>query len=102
GGVVPECAVSVGLRTATIGRSARGRAFVGPLVEGVIDDGTVNPTQVSNMQADWERFQTDLAANSPSFGQFVASYKLALGFLVTSYSVKPYVATQRRRLVRTR
>lgn len=102
GGVVPEAACSVGFRTNTIGRSARGRAYVGPLVEGVIDGGQINPTQVNNTQDAWVAFGAAIQGLSPAIAHSVASYKLATAYVVSSYSTKAYVATQRRRLVRTR
>ena len=102
GQAVPECAVSVGLKTAMRGRSFRGRVFVGPLSEGQITDGQVESAGLATMQAGWEQFLTDLGANSPAMQLVVASYLLEEANQVTSISAKSYVATQRRRLVRTR
>ena len=102
GGIVPESAMSVGFRTATRGRSARGRAYVGPCVEGVIDSGDFAAGYADDVTAAWAAFQTDLGGNSPAMQHVVASYLLSTAYDITSYNAKPYVATQRRRLVRTR
>jgi hypothetical protein len=99
---VPEAACSVGLKTVARGRSKRGRVFVGPVPEGYIDDGTLDVASVAAMQTAWTSFLTALSGRPVPANLVVASYLTATALTVSTINVKPYVATQRRRLVRTR
>jgi hypothetical protein len=68
----------------------------------VIDSGDFAAGYADDVTAAWSTFQTDLGGNSPAMQHVVASYLLSEAYDITSYNAKPYVATQRRRLVRTR
>lgn len=98
---LPGNACVVTLQTLGIGRRRRGRMFLGPVTEGQVSFGTLNPTTVAAVQADFDTLLTALIADDL---QPVVASQVGSGLFtaVEHYRVNGYVATQRQRLVRLR
>lgn len=100
----PNCAVLVHKRTARGGRRGRGRLFIPWFVdETVVDEtGTIQATWLGNLQTAMDAFLTGLsAAGLPMqilHGEGISQEGTPNE--VTSLTVDPIIATQRRRLLR--
>jgi hypothetical protein len=102
GDVIPNMCAIVSMRTAQRGPRGRGRQYVGPIVETVQNDGSLDGTIRANMLTAWEDFQSNLEAGDPPLSLCIASYKHADFHSVTNITVDPIVGTQRRRLAQLR
>ena len=99
GDFVPQVAAIVKCITGKRGRSYRGRIFLPWIAEAQMGDGGLNGTSRATCTAAWREFLADMQGNG--FVPVVASYKLATAEPILDMAVEGFVATQRRRLVRT-
>jgi hypothetical protein len=92
----PQLAIVVSWKTALVGRSYRGRTYLGPLPTGIVSaTGTIAPAVQAGVQADATNLRTNLA--TASFPLSVWSRVHNNFQHVTGNHVGPYVDTQRRR-----
>lgn len=94
-----EAAAVVKLTTALRGREHRGRSFIGPLTEGSVAAGALDPGTRSGLETAFQDWQAAVEANIGG-NLKVASYKLSTAENVVSATVGPFQRTQRRRLQR--
>src|SRR3954451_12387594 len=66
GDMVPNCAQVVSFHTTQRGPRGRGRAYIGPVTEGNITNGSFTDTFTGGVVSQWETFIGELAALSPS------------------------------------
>lgn len=97
GQMMPQVAALVSLRTTTRGPRGRGRQYVGPIVEQAQLDGQMDPATRANLETAWEDYQEALQALDPVWELVIASYAHAEANSVSSITVDPITATQRRR-----
>lgn len=97
GEMSPATAAVVSFHTARRGARGRGRMYVGPCVEGVINNGVLDSTVASTMVTAWGDFITSLPTQTPQLSLVVASYAHADQHAVVSHRVDFLVGTQRRR-----
>ena len=83
------------MHTALRGRSARGRAFIGPCGESGVNNGFIGGTAASDMAVAWQTFGTNLFVDGAE--HVVASYKNSTALTVTNYSVRNALGTMRLR-----
>jgi hypothetical protein len=96
GDYVPQVAAVVRIRTDTRGRSARGRIYLGPLSESVINGGQMSSVSAGDVTAAWEAFSNDIITAGPlQLG--VASYLRRAFYGATNIGCVQHTATQRRR-----
>jgi hypothetical protein len=95
GGLVPQVAAVLSLRTIQRGARGRGRLYMGPVGETDIDAGLLDSNKVDDVLAAWDQVEASLASNSMSLG--VASYVHADVHGVSSISMRSQAGTQRRR-----
>lgn len=91
----PQVACVVSLHTALRGRSARGRAFVGPVAEAATANGFLTPAQLAIIAPAWATFGSAMVVASSE--QVVASYKLSSALTVINWSVRNACGTMRLR-----
>lgn len=91
----PAVAACVSLHTAARGPANRGRVFLGPIAEASQNNGLQVSVDRTGMETAWNAFAAAWIGDSMEF--VVASYKHATALTVTSCSVRPALATQRRR-----
>lgn len=98
GDLLWEGAAVVTHQTALAGRRYRGRTFVGPIGEGAQASGQIGSDYVTDMTAAWNAWRADMA--DADFNFVVASQK-AGGHVedVVNSIARPYLATQRQRLI---
>lgn len=99
---VPEAAAVVQFHTALRGPAHRGRMFIGPLAEASIANGFLVGDTQGDLAAAWNDYWQVLLGLTPTIGLVVASYELEEATNLSSITVAPGVATQRRRLLQTR
>lgn len=100
---VPQVSAIVKLSTGDRGRSKRGRIFLPFIAESSIANGVLDSTQAAAMQTEWNDFQDDLGAGTPSCLLVVASYKLGTATTaIEPIQVEGILGTQRRRQGRLR
>lgn len=97
GDMLPSTAVVVSIRSAHRGASGRGRLYVGPTTESVVQDGLVDSDNTDAMLTAWQAIALDLSNNATSIALGVASYKNAAFYPYTGFKVPEVAATQRRR-----
>jgi hypothetical protein len=97
---IPQVAGLVKLRTATRGRSHRGRVFLPWVAEDVTDKGFISTTVQGNIQDAWQDFITVMSAFA--YPMVVASYRLHTAAAVTEVVAEAATGTQRRRQTRNR
>jgi hypothetical protein len=90
-------ALVVTLRTATRGRSFRGRVYTGPYCQDANVGGVPTAATVTGIATQWNRFATITLPGS-GVALVVASYHLALATDVTACTADSRWDTQRRRL----
>lgn len=96
GDYVPQVAAVLRIRTATRGRSARGRLFLGPVAESKTSNGQIAGGVPGLMSDSWDAFVNALATDGVcEVG--VASYLKRVFYPATDVGVVPHTATQRRR-----
>jgi hypothetical protein len=100
GDYVPQVACILRIRTATRGRSGRGRLFLGPLAESTVANGVVSATSVGQVTTAWDNFVNDLNTES-SLTVGVASYLHRVFHAATDVGAVTHSATQRRRNLHT-
>lgn len=93
-----QCAALLKLRTASTGRSGRGRIFLPWLAEGQQNNSTMEPSVVASCTAAWTTFRAAMEADTWFLS--VASYKNETAAVVTTIDLEVPTATQRRRLHR--
>lgn len=96
-GFSPASAAVVSLYTGTRGPRGRGRVFIGPICEGVIDSGILAGGVVTDLTDAWQQFSDDINSGTDPVQLVVASYKHADAHDVTSIACKSLLGTQRRR-----
>jgi len=94
---VPNTAGVVSFHTAQRGSRGRGRMYVGPVTEDIIDNGELQGSNAADMRQGWEDFITALPLQTPSLELVVASYVHADSHQVTNFRVDTILGTQRRR-----
>jgi hypothetical protein len=97
GQMMPSVAAVVSLRTKIRGPKARGRQYVGPIVEQAQENGVMDPTTRVNLQNAWVQYANDLRELDPEIALVVASYTHAESYLVDSINVDTLTGNQRRR-----
>jgi len=85
----------VGLQTAVRGSRGRGRVYLGPAAEDAQANGILDATGKGVCQTAWTQFLS--ASTTAGNLMVVASYEHATAELVTTATVRNYMATQRRR-----
>lgn len=98
GQMMPSVAAVVSLRTLIRGPKARGRQYVGPIVEQAQENGVMDGATRVNLQNAWVQYANDLTELDPAMALCVASYTHAESYLVNSISVDTLTGNQRRRL----
>lgn len=93
----PATSIVVSHHTLTRGPRGRGRTYIGPIVESVMQDGLVPIGNQAEIVLAWEDFQTALQALGNPIDFVVASYKHATADVVTSERCDAVLGTQRRR-----
>lgn len=96
GQFIPNTSLVISFKTPIRGPSFRGRAFIALVAEGITADGIFEVSVVQDCLDAWIQFQTDLTG--ALLAQAVASYKLEVATLVTTYESNQRNDTQRRRL----
>ncbi len=100
GDPIPQAAVIAKFGTGLRGRHRRGRVFIPFPTEALVTAGDITPANVALMQSAWNAFLTGMdGAGTPLV---VASYSRLDFAEVTSVTVEPVIATQRRRQGRLR
>ena len=97
GDLLPSSAAVLSLKTGTRGPSGRGRNYIGPIVEGVADQGYLSSGSRTALNSSWVTFMTALATGTPSVQFVVASYTDQVARAVTSGIFREVLGTQRRR-----
>lgn len=97
GAPIPQVAAVLSLRTPQRGARGRGRLYMGPLSEGVVDNGIVESSVRADFIAGWTDFEAELTGSPIAASLGVASYVHAEVNGVTSISMRPQSGTQRRR-----
>jgi hypothetical protein len=91
-----EVAMVTTLRSLTRGRSFRGRVYLPPKDTGVITSvGVISPAIITAYLAQWNGFNA--AAGAANWTHVIASYKLAIGTAVQSYTMDNKFDVQRGR-----
>lgn len=93
----PASAGIVSFRTAGRGPAHRGRMFVGPCGEDVIDGGILSDSVRATMLDGWNNFNIALGLETTPIGLVVASYKHAEPATVTNIIIQPVLGTMARR-----
>lgn len=97
GDIIPQAAAVLSIRTNQRGPRGRGRLFLGPIGENVLEDGLIGASYRASAISSWEGADDDLAA-SPIAGSFgVASYAHAEVGGVSSWSMRPASGTIKKR-----
>jgi hypothetical protein len=96
GACVPAVAGVISFKTLLRGPSGRGRSYLGPVAETVMQDGT-GQWDVPTMKTAWETFAGTLNGLTPPIIHVVASYLNADQRQVVVYEPKLKLGTQRRR-----
>jgi|SRR5437867_2031589 len=98
---VPQCASVVKCITATGGRSARGRTYLGPIIEGEMDKGVLSSGAQGALK-DWADAMVAKwgvgGTNVSEFTMGIWSRKLSLFYPITAAARRTTVYTQRRRV----
>lgn len=94
---VPNTCGVVSFHTDQRGSRGRGRMYVGPVGEDIINDGELQPSNAADMLTGWEELITNLPSSTPSLQLVIASYVHADSHQVTSVRVDNILGTQRRR-----
>jgi hypothetical protein len=97
GDYVPAAAIIVSFHTAQRGSRGRGRTFIGPVAESVMQNGKILTADATAIATKWNDFMTAMASVPTPFVNVVASYKWADKHDVTSLRVDIPLGTQRRR-----
>jgi hypothetical protein len=90
----------VSFHTARRGSRGRGRAYIGPIVEGIQAGGLLTGTVEADTLTAWAAWHAALESGTPSITPVIASYVHADEHTITSLRVNTKVASQRRRLDR--
>lgn len=96
GNIIPAGCADVSLATANRGKSYRGRIYAPFCSEGAQQHGQITAGIVTAMQAAWDDFPSHITGVL-GVNLCVASYTLATATPVTTATVRPFMATQRRR-----
>lgn len=94
---VPQVAGVLSLRTNQRGARGRGRLFLGPVGEGVIEGGVVSTGVRSAVVSAWNDLNDELATTDITGSLGVASYVHEDVHGVTNISMRAVSGTQRRR-----
>lgn len=97
---IMEAAYIMSIKTGTRGPQGRGRLFLGPIGEPTQNGGRAVGDGIDHLNTAWGDFVTSLFTDGVLFG--MASYTHAQFHGVESILAKPYIGTQRRRLLSTR
>lgn len=96
GDVLPAYAAVLSLHTTQRGPRGRGRMFIGPTTEALVDNGTIGGGGfVDATITAWDTFKDDLAGAGVDLG--VASYAHSDFHGVTTFSMSGVAGIQRRR-----
>jgi hypothetical protein len=95
GDVAPAVCAVVKFNTIFRGRSATGRAYIGPAAESAGTNGFLGSTVPGSMATAWSTFQTAMVGDDCP--QVVASYLHSTAATVLQYSVRNAFATMRLR-----
>jgi hypothetical protein len=97
GSIVPSTAVLMKFQTSVRGPRGRGRQYIGPCTEDVIDSGMITTTLRTDVHDAWVAFIEALATGSPSIEFGIASYVHADFNTLEQVICELAVGTQRRR-----
>ena len=97
GGVLPAVSVVLSMRTLQRGPRGRGRVYLGPISEGLVDNGLISLIDAQATAAAWTAFDSALAGTASAGSLVVASYVHAEAGGVVAISCRRQVGTQRRR-----
>nr|CRY96859.1 hypothetical protein [uncultured prokaryote] len=97
GGMIPQAAQILSLRTPLRGPAGRGRLFLGPIGEDWETEGQADSSLATDLQTGWSDFLETIGATDGEWALVVASYTHETVSAVTSLTVPLVLATQRRR-----
>lgn len=91
----PQCCGLLSLQTVGRGRSYRGRAYIGPVLENDQDGGTITTSYSQALETFVNA--VNVSFNSTPWAWVVHSRKLGTSQPVTQIHIRLFIATQRRR-----
>nr|CRY96845.1 hypothetical protein [uncultured prokaryote] len=94
---IPAVAAVLSLRTSQRGSRGRGRLYLGPIGEGVFDNGIIDTSVAGPMVQGWKDLQLYLVASTLNASLGVASYTHEEVNGVTAITMRSQAGTQRRR-----
>lgn len=97
GDIIPQVANVVSFHTDVRGPQGRGRMYLGPVGESVVNAGNISFTTLASIRDAWDTFITDTVAADDVL-LVVATYTHADAATVRSATVKQLTGTQRRRM----
>lgn len=97
GDIIPQAAAVLSLRSNQRGPRGRGRLFLGPIGENVLEDGVIGASYRASAISSWEGFDDDLAASPIAGSVGVASYAHSDVHGVATWSMRAPSGTIKKR-----